>query len=89
MKTLFLTITGRVQGVYFRASARQEARKLGITGLARNQSDGSVTIIAQGEGPALDMFIAWCHHGPAMARVASVEVKNPDNVERFTDFVIA
>lgn len=67
-------VTGRVQGVFFRASTRREARRLGLTGVARNLSDGSVEVIACGAEAAVAELIQWLHRGPEHARVAAVEV---------------
>ncbi|AIZ63269.1 acylphosphatase [Hymenobacter sp. DG25B] len=67
-------IYGRVQGVFFRQSARQQAQQLGLTGYARNNPDATVTIEAEGPPAALDQLEAWCHQGPAAARVDKVEV---------------
>jgi acylphosphatase len=66
-------ITGTVQGVYFRHSTRLEAVRLRVAGLARNLADGSVEVIAHGDSAALGQLRDWLHHGPPMARVASVE----------------
>jgi acylphosphatase len=70
-----LLISGRVQGVFFRASAAEEARRLGLTGWVMNRNDGSVEIIAEGERHKLDEFIRWCGHGPRGAVVQNVQVK--------------
>ena len=67
-------IYGRVQGVFFRQSSRQEARRLGLTGYARNNADHTVTIEAEGPAAALDALEAWCRQGPEMARVDRVDV---------------
>jgi acylphosphatase len=74
MKAVSLRIRGRVQGVYFRGSAQDEAERLGISGFAQNDPDGSVAAFAQGEAAAVDEFIAWCRHGPSGAQVTSVDV---------------
>lgn len=66
-------IHGHVQGVFFRQSTRQQARQLGLTGYARNNPDGTVTIEAEGPSGALDQLAQWCQHGPAGARVERVE----------------
>jgi len=63
---------GQVQGVYFRHSTRREAERLALRGLARNLSDGSVEVIAQGAPEALESLRAWLHRGPPQARVESV-----------------
>lgn len=66
-------VTGRVQGVFFRASTRDFALQLGIAGYARNRDDGSVEILASGSAEALGALFAWLHHGPPAARVESVQ----------------
>lgn len=66
-------VIGRVQGVFFRASAREEAQRLGLTGRARNRADGSVEVIACGDAAALDALERWLHVGPPLARVSRVE----------------
>ena len=67
-------ICGRVQGVFFRQSAQERARQLSLTGYARNNPDGTVTIEAEGSAEALDALEAWCHHGPPAAHVTQVDV---------------
>jgi acylphosphatase len=69
-----IKICGRVQGVYYRASMVQEARKTGLTGWVRNCADGSVEAVAEGARPAIESLLAWCRHGPPGARVDNVEV---------------
>lgn len=60
MHRVRLRIKGRVQGVFFRASAKESAMNLGITGWVKNQPDGTVETVAEGEQEALDRFIEWC-----------------------------
>ena len=67
------TVGGRVQGVFFRQSAVNEARKLGLSGWVRNREDGVVEGVAQGGPDALEKFRAWLDHGPPMAEVESVQ----------------
>jgi acylphosphatase len=67
----FLVI-GKVQGVYFRHSARLEAKRLGVRGLARNLPDGSVEVLAQGSQSSVDAMRQWLHRGPAHARVEAL-----------------
>lgn len=69
-----IRVSGRVQGVFYRASARAEARRLGLKGFVRNEPDGDVYAEAEGEREALDAFVAWCRKGPEHARVEKVEV---------------
>jgi acylphosphatase len=83
-----LTVRGRVQGVYFRASAASEAQNLGLTGWVRNCSDGSVEAVAEGAKKKVEELIAWCRHGPRGARVESVEVKWSALKREFQDFHI-
>lgn len=69
---------GRVQGVFFRASAAEFARSLALRGRAQNLDDGSVLVLAAGPCAALAELAAWLHRGPPMARVEAVEVEAID-----------
>lgn len=69
-----LRITGRVQGVAFRASAVTTAQVLGLAGWVANRADGSVETVAEGDEVGIAAFIRWCHQGPPAARVDHVEV---------------
>ena len=71
-------VSGRVQGVYFRASTAERAIALSLRGFAANCADGTVLVLAAGEPAALAELITWLHRGPAMARVESVEVEAVD-----------
>lgn len=66
-------VGGRVQGVFFRASTREQALRLGLRGHARNLDDGDVEVIAAGDAQALDRLEAWLRTGPPKARVTRVE----------------
>jgi acylphosphatase len=81
-------ISGRVQGVYFRASALQQAQKLGLTGWVMNCSDGSVEALAEGARAKLDELIAWCRLGPSGARVTNVDIKWESPEHGFRGFTI-
>jgi len=70
-----LIVVGRVQGVFFRQSTRETARKLGLVGWVRNENDGSVAIEAAGAQEQIQNLIEWCHQGPPSARVAEVKVE--------------
>ena len=83
-----LKITGRVQGVYFRASACQEAQKLGLTGWVMNCLDGSVELVAEGSSGQIDQLIAWCHRGPSGARVTEVVIRWERVEKSFYGFTI-
>ena len=68
-------VTGRVQGVSYRASAAHEARRLGLVGWVRNTASGAVELEAEGDDGSLDMFVEWCRRGPPAARVSGVAVE--------------
>ncbi len=74
-KCVQMFIKGRVTGVFFRASAQREARRLGITGWVKNRADASVEILAEGDEDAIKEIISWAHHGPSAARVDHVDVR--------------
>ncbi len=78
-------VSGRVQGVFFRASAAKEAQQLGITGYARNLSDGRVEVLACGDADALERFKAWLHRGPSAAEVSAVACESQD-YQHINDF---
>ena len=66
-------VSGKVQGVCFRANAREEAMRLGLRGYARNLADGRVEVVACGEAGAVEMLAEWLEHGPPLARVDTLE----------------
>ncbi len=72
MATARFLITGRVQGVFFRASTRSEAERLGLAGTASNLDDGRVEVVASGSDAALDALEKWLRLGPPSARVDEV-----------------
>lgn len=74
-KHLKITVRGRVQKVWYRAKAGEEATRLGLKGFVQNQPDGSVYAEAEGEETDLNQFIAWCHKGPLLARVDLVSIE--------------
>lgn len=77
---LKIRITGVVQGVSFRSSARQQAEALGVQGFARNDPDGTVYIEAEGPHERLQQFLSWCRQGSSAAQVETVEVSEHDMV---------
>lgn len=81
-------VFGRVQGVWFRGSTRDQAQRLGLTGWVRNCADGSVEIVACGAPEALDEFKSWLFEGPSAARVEKVEEREASEAPRGDDFVI-
>ena len=88
MKRVNLKIYGRVQGVFFRDSCRREAQKLGLSGFARNEPDGTVQIIAEGEEKNLQELILWCKEGPEHAKVEKVEAEWQEPTGEFNGFAI-
>ncbi|WP_224365288.1 acylphosphatase [Hyalangium versicolor] len=88
MRRATLRIRGKVQGVFFRESSRQEASRLGLTGWVRNRDDGSVEAVAEGEPAALEEFIRWCHRGPQAARVTDVERSDGEASGEFRTFIV-
>ena len=70
-----ILITGRVQGVLYRASLREEAARLGVAGWARNLRDGRVESLFEGDREAVEALIAWCRRGPPLARVERVDIE--------------
>ncbi len=76
MKCARFLISGKVQGVFYRASTRERARALGLTGHAANLDDGRVEVMACGDEDAIDALRKWLHRGPPAARVNTVDVEN-------------
>jgi acylphosphatase len=74
VKHFKLSVSGKVQGVFFRASTKEAAERLGINGFVRNEPDGSVYIEAEGEEEKLNQFVEWCRVGPPRARVEKLEM---------------
>ncbi len=79
-KCLNIKISGRVQGVFFRASTQQQAIELGITGHAINLPDGRVEVLACGEESQLEIFTRWLHQGPDMAQVSQVIINEDSTI---------
>jgi acylphosphatase len=72
---LCVRVSGRVQGVAFRAYTQEEARSLALSGWVRNLADGRVEVLAEGPREALERLLEWCRQGPSHARVEGVEVE--------------
>ena len=82
-------VTGKVQGVWFRASTRDEALRLGLRGHACNLADGSVEVLAVGDGEAIAALERWLHRGPPLARVAGVTRSDAATADAGAGFVTA
>ena len=87
-KTVRSIIHGRVQGVFFRDTARHVDRKLNIKGSAVNLSDGTVEVIAEGAANEVKQFQSWLAIGPDMATVTKVETVDLESHMGFKDFKI-
>ena len=87
LKHFKIIISGRVQGVFYRACAKEKADELGVKGFVRNESNGDVYIEAEAEEDVLYKFIKWCNLGPARAIVDHIEAI-PGEVTGFTKFDI-
>lgn len=83
-----LTISGRVQGCFYRASTQQEAQRLGLLGETGNLPDGSVEVTAEGAREAVEELIAWCRRGPPAAEVERVDVKWSSARGEFRTFMV-
>ncbi|MEN6440974.1 MAG: acylphosphatase [Syntrophobacter sp.] len=87
-KRAHVWISGRVQGVFFRAFTRDTAIQLGVTGWARNLSDGRVEAVFEGDAGTIERMLQWCHQGSPMSRVDTVEVLEEEYAGDFESFRI-
>jgi acylphosphatase len=79
-------ISGKVQGVFYRASTAEQAKRLGLTGYAKNLQDGGVEVLACGEEAKVSELVDWLWKGPPAAKVQGVEVQDADNAQAPRDF---
>lgn len=79
-------VSGKVQGVYYRATTRDTARETGVDGWVRNLDDGRVEAVFEGPTDAVEEMVEWCHTGSPAARVANVDVEydDPEGIDGFT-----
>lgn len=75
MKRIVIKVHGKVQGVFFRAHAKETADALGLAGWVRNEHDGSVTIVAEGRQEKLKELLQWCKKGPPGAAIDRIKEK--------------
>jgi acylphosphatase len=87
-KRYHVRISGRVQGVYFRANTRKQSQALGLTGWVRNLPDGCVEAVFEGEQKDAEAMLAWCRTGTPPARVDHVEAEEENAEGGFTSFDI-
>jgi acylphosphatase len=88
MKRVRVTVSGRVQGVFFRAETQREATNLNLTGWVRNKADGRVEALLEGEDKNVDKMLEWCRKGPPAARVENVIVTEEPYTGEFNNFTI-
>ncbi|CAK0746712.1 Acylphosphatase [Gammaproteobacteria bacterium] len=88
MNCLRCLVAGLVQGVWFRGSTQTQARALGITGYARNLTDGRVEVLACGDPKSLETLRAWLRKGPSSAQVESVTCVDATSATNLTDFQV-
>jgi acylphosphatase len=81
-----ITVEGLVQGVCFRVSTVEEARRHGVTGWVRNNPDGTVEAVIEGDKGAVKRLLKWCHRGPPDARVTRVNLRWDEYRDEFGDF---
>lgn len=87
MKHINIKVYGLVQGIFFRATAKEQADKLSIAGFAENKPDGSVYLEAEGEKEKLNKFVKWCYKGPLAAKVEKVIISER-NIKNFSQFEV-
>lgn len=83
-----IIVSGKVQGVFFRASAKDKAMELGLTGFVKNISTGQVEILVEGEGSIMDQFLKWCRKGPQFSRVEDVSIEKKEFEGKHSSFEI-
>jgi acylphosphatase len=83
-----VVVSGRVHGVWYRASTCDKAEQLGLGGWVKNRSDGTVEAVFEGPIERVKEMIGWCHHGPPLAEVANVEVTYQEYQGEFAGFSI-
>ena len=87
MKHLNIRVSGKVQGVFFRASTKEQADQLDVNGFVRNELKGDVYIEVEGDEDKLKIFCDWCKRGPNRARVDSVKIEEAE-LKYFTSFEV-
>ncbi|MFD2999918.1 acylphosphatase [Pontibacter toksunensis] len=88
IRHISIRVYGKVHGVFFRASTKEKALELGITGFVQNEEDGTVYMEAEGSPSALKQLEQWAHEGPRRAKVEKVEVKEMEGLAGFKEFKV-
>jgi len=87
-KRVQLIIHGKVQGVFFRASTKDKAKELRLTGFVRNTGDGTVEVVAEGGRDQLQKLVDWCRKGPQFSHVNDVQLEWQPYIAQFEKFMI-
>lgn len=88
MERAHVFVSGKVQGVYYRANTRETARDKGVEGWVRNLDDGRVEAVFEGEKGTVETMVEWCHEGSPRAEVEDVEVNWEDATDEFDGFEV-
>ncbi len=88
MKRIAIQVSGKVQGVFYRASTVTKAHQLDVKGFVRNEPDGSVYVEAEGDAEKLGELVAWCKIGPPRALVNEVIVESYNELRNFRSFEV-
>ncbi len=87
-KRVQLIIRGKVQGVFFRASTKDKANELRLTGFVMNRGDGTVEVVAEGDEDQLHKLVDWCREGPDLSHVKDVQLDWQTYIAQFEEFTI-
>ena len=88
LKKIHITISGKVQGVFYRMNTKNRADEFGLTGWVKNTTDDKVEVLAEGKEEGLKEFIKWCYNGSKEAKVDEVEVEWSGHENKFDKFEI-
>ena len=88
MSRTHLLISGRVQGVTFRANTKKKARRLNLKGWVRNTDNGKVEVVIEGEKDKIEKLIDWAWEGPSLAKVEDIDVEWQEEGQQFDDFKV-
>jgi len=88
MKRVHVYVSGRVQGVFFRAETQRTAKSFNLAGWVRNKADGKVEVVFEGENANVDKMVSWCHIGSPAAKVEEVLTEEEPYTGEFSDFSI-
>lgn len=88
MKKVRAVVTGRVQGVWFRAATRDKAKQLGVNGYVWNLASGAVEFVAEGDDSEVDRLLQWARQGPPLARVDEMDVEILQYDAEYNDFTV-